>query len=182
MEAGRMWRQVPYHAALIEGIGSLVLASMVTLALVACVHSPGQNAGNPEALEISLKAALNDSIYLQGAPITVTTTFSIYGDGNVEVDGGAVNPLQTYRIDLFNEQDKPVPLTDKGMRQQYGGITHHISSILHADFFWQESFRLDDLFDLSPPGVYTLTLTMRVWTAGAQHDLVTDPVTFTRLP
>jgi hypothetical protein len=136
---------------------------------------------NQEAEKFSLLVTLDDYAYSQGEPITVTVTVLVLDEGQATVGYENIsNPMHNYDLTLVNQYGQSVPLTEAGMKLA-SVRPSHVGWLLNKDAPWRDSFQLDDLFDLSEPGTYTLTLKKNVWTS-VVHELTGNPVTFTRLP
>jgi hypothetical protein len=168
-------------------ICALALGAIVLLILSTACTGKGTTNETPlpnrAAEKFSFSVALNKSAYAQGEPITVTITTQVLDDGRASVGFENIdNPMHNYDLIVNNQYGQNVHLTELGMKLVLVR-PGHMGWQLTKDAPWHDTFQVDDLFDLSEPGAYTLTLKQMVWTSlTISHELTTDPVAFTRLP
>jgi hypothetical protein len=134
-----------------------------------------------------VQAATNKHFYVPGEPITVTATMLVLNDeARVGVTRDRRSNL-SFELDIVDERGQPVQRTEAGIAVL--NIKPDLTSVIvSSDKPFQESYRIDTWFELSEPGVYTLTVrntTVRVSQAGTMigfAEVIGDPVVFTRLP
>jgi hypothetical protein len=92
------------------------------------------------------------------------------------------NPMMDYKFSLTDEAGQGVRLTKWGKNAQNAKLGR-ASPVLSRNHPIQDAFQLDFLYDLSKPGIYTLTLTKDPTSFRIPGLEVTgNTVTFTRLP
>jgi hypothetical protein len=163
-----------------------VLAVLLTFVsmISACASLGDQDADKSREFDtaVTLIAATNKDTYAQTEFITVTASVVVLDmdDNKVSLDRGGDTPLARYQIVVFDEQGKLVPQTPEGFGRVAVG-RHHLQYPIDQDSPDHEAFRIDTWFELSKPGKYTLILMRPAWIPEALN-LISNPVTFTRLP
>jgi hypothetical protein len=84
-------------------------------------------------------------------------------------------------MSIVDHRGREVPRTEEGERipdrgPRIGGIAVDCNTPL------SESFRIDEWFDLSLRGAYTLTLRRTVWISGKPHDVTGNAVVISIWP
>ena len=119
--------------------------------------------------------------YIVGEPITVTATVLVFDEGHLILTTGRI--LNDYTISVTDRQGQPLPLTKQG--RHITGTDHgpNIGGILvEHDTPYTAIFRIEEWFDFSHTGVYTLNLTRRVWVAGVAQTITGNTVSISIIP
>ncbi len=92
-----------------------------------------------------------------GEPITVTTAVLVLGPGQMGV--GATFPPRDFDMEIVDQHGHSVPLTEEGERLFARSVLSLKGYVIDQNTPFLTTFRIDEWFDLSQPGTYTMTLT-----------------------
>ncbi len=113
-------------------------------------------------------------IYAVGDPITVTAAVVVFGEGELVL--GMCNILRDYTITLVDREGQDVAVTDEWTRAR-NAITPCIGGIVvDRNTPYVESFSIEQWFDLSSTGMYTLTMSREVVVSGSPQEIRGNPV------
>ncbi len=165
----------------------VITAIFLTTLMTTCGSGETQNENKSGTAPVScngcanLQIVLDKQSYAQNEPITVTAIVSVLNDAHLTSPYYA-SPMKNFRVSLVDEWGQSVPLTEKGSTEKWGPSFRMPMSITR-DHPFEETFRIDNWFELSEPGTYTLTVTKNVrnWTP-VIIKVIGNPIVFTRLP
>lgn len=100
--------------------------------------------------------------YIVGDPITVTTTVLVFDEGRLRLPTGRF--LNGYTLSVTDRQGHQLPMTAEGKRWTKSGDNGTTNRVfVERNSPHTVAFRIDEWFDFSHTGVYTLTVGREAW-------------------
>ena len=129
-----------------------------------------------------MDVVMDKQSYAPGEPITVTVTISVLID--VRFPSTYRHPIWDFDLYVTDEMGQDVSLTSHGATASTGmGLGQREEITARLDQPYERTFRLDELFELSAPGTYTLTVEKLMRSRDSRvYGVASKPVVFTRLP
>ena len=113
-------------------------------------------------------------VFDAGEPIVVHTAIVVLGEGGLVVVLG--NLLRRYEMTIVDQQGGVLAMTEKGEQAAGKDVPNIGGNLVDRDTPHMEIFRIDEWFDLSRPGFYTLTLSTEIYISGEPYQVTGNPV------
>lgn len=134
---------------------------------------------------VQLQILPDKTQYGHGDPVTIIARFSVQGDCELHSITTYIF-YQLHPIRFLDQSGEMVPVTKEWqemMDKVRGAVTHVRHSTLTADDQICYQLPIDQWYDLSAPGPYTLTLEyLGIVEMSGTGGVISNPITFTRRP